>query len=473
LRKAAKLSQAELGSAIGVSRFTINRLEAGTIDLRADVASQIEGAVEAEGLVALVARRDQLAESAELRSSRDILLRRLLRTPGLQRVRIVLADDLDVHRLLADNSAVADARIELIVPTAVRERQLFHGQPIYGHVENQIKRVNEINDNRDGYFVEVFESPEVLFPAVMIRSPAGMECAYWPVVPSGGLVEGEDLEAVSSLEARTTARIDAHIDAVKAEASAIRRNDALAVVDPVPRPEGVNRPIIFTRFNPGSDPDELGDGEALVVALVVIHTVCPRRDLGIKRRMVVYRREDAGKRWSLPGHSVEEIDVRRARRVAEGGDFEDLSRSSSDSLAATLNHAPYFERSEGQIPIEVFKEAASRWLFAAYGIEVHIDRLENIVLPAELQQISKVRDDDDRPPTGRIVPRLFSLDLGPTALRGGSSAHELNEIKKRADVEEWGHADFDEHKDLNHFLIDANDSGFLADLCRDLGVAER
>ena len=475
LRKSAGLSQAQLGERIGVSRFVINRLEAGVIDLRADVAARIEQAVSASGLVALVAKREQLAESVELRSSRDILMRRLLSTPRLQRVRIVLADDLDVHGLLDDNPAIAEARIELIVPTAVRERELFQGQPIYGHVENQIKRVSEVaeSDGHHAAAIDVLESPAVLSPVVIVRSPAGIECAYWPVVPLGPLIEGRDLQAVSSLDARVTTMIDAHIDAVKAQASSIRKNDALAIVDPVARPPGENRPIIFTRFNAGADPDELGEDEALVVALVVIHTVCPRRDLGIKRRIVLQQRRDAGGSWSLPGHSVEEIDVRRARLQAEGHEFRDLSRPSSDPYAASLEHAPWFQQSGGAIPIEVFKEAASRWLFAAFGIEVHIDRLENIVLPPELQQISKKQRADSSSGTHRIIPRLFALDLDLAGAPHEPPVHELNKIKKRADVEEWGSADLAERDDLNDFLDDAKSIGFLEQLCRDLGVAER
>ncbi|MGH9212262.1 MAG: helix-turn-helix domain-containing protein [Acidimicrobiales bacterium] len=476
-RKAKGWSQAQLGEAINASRFMVNRLESGTNDLRADVAERIELALGVSGLVALVAKREQLGESDDWRDDRDSVLRRLLRTPRLQRVRIVLVDDLDVHALMAHNPAVVDASIEVIVPTAVRERQLFGDQPLYGHIENQIRRLSEHVDGfstkRGLGAIQLFESPAVLSPAVLIDSPAGTECAYWPVAPSGSVIEGTDLLAVSSLDSRVTAKIDAHIDAVKRQASRIQKNEAVAIVDPQPQQPGEDRPIIFTRFETGSDPEELGPDEAFAVALVLIHTVCPRRDLGIKRRVLVCQRRDYGGRWSLPGHSVGEVDVRRTRRSAERLDFTDLSRSSSDKLASTLEHADYFAQTEGAIPLDVFKEAASRGLWADFGVEVDINRLQNVVLPPELQRISKDQD-DDTPVVRRIVPRLFTLDL--TKVTGAPTTHELSEIKRRAhraNVDEWGYEDLAERDDLNDFLVSAKNSGLLLDLCRDLGVAPR
>jgi DNA-binding XRE family transcriptional regulator len=460
MRQAAGLSQSELGDAIGTSRFTVNRLEAGKMALSVDLATRIEEALTGEGLVSLVTKLDQLEETAELRSGRDILVRRLLRTPRVHSVRIVLADDLDVHEIIAGIAGLKDARIELIVPSPERERELFHGQPIYGHIESQIKRVNDLNDSDHGVTVEVRESGAVHSPVLVVRSPAGIECAYWPVLPVGGRVRGRDIEAHSSVDPATTSRIDAYVDAVHAESSRLQRNDALAVVDPKERPEGENRPFIFTRFAPSSDPTELDEGEALAVALVVIHAMCPRRAYGIGRRILVFKRSDVGGRWSLPGHSVEEVDVRRARRRAEHQEFEDLPRSTSEPLTATLDHAPWFGESGGEIPLAVFQEAASRWLFAAYGIEVDVNRLMNVVLPPPLQQIAKPGD-PKRP--GRIIPRLFALEI---------DAAELTIIKDRADVEEWGRADFAEHE-LNDFLKDAEDEGFLAGLCQELGAAER
>jgi transcriptional regulator with XRE-family HTH domain len=474
-RRSRGWSQSQLGEAIGASRYTIIRLEAGKQELTAEVAQQLEAALETEGLVALVAQREQLAGSGDHQLYRDVVVRRLLQTPRLQRVRLVLADDLDVHAMLAGNPALNDARVQVFVPTAARERELFHGQPIYGHIEDQIKILSELGDqwrDRVRGSLHIYESPKVLSPAILARSPAAIECAYWPVVPSASLVDGSKLQAVSSLDARVVTEVEAHIDEVEATASQVWRNEALAIVDSRPRPKGENRPIIFSRFGAAGARTDLGDDEAVTVALVVIHTLSPRRGLGIRRRILVYSWSDEPGLMSLPGHAVEEVDVRRAQRRAAGAHFVDLPRSSQEPLAATLEHADYLAGGGGGIPIQVFKEAASRGLFRDFGIEVDVDRLENVVLPPALQCISKEHPDTDDPGfVRRIVPRLFTLELSNVA--GDRSVHELTEIKRRASVEEWGYEDLAERDDLNDFLSDARESGFLRELLDELEVAPR
>jgi transcriptional regulator with XRE-family HTH domain len=474
-RKAKGWSQSQLGEAIGASRYTIIRLEAGRQDLTVEVARQIESALEAEGLAALVTKREQLADRGERRLDRDIVVRRLLGTQRLQRVQIVLADDLDVHAMVAGNRALDDARVQVFVPTAARERELFHGQPIYGHIENQIMELSGLAvawSSHGRGSLEIYESSVVHAPAVLVRSPTGIECAYWPVVPSGPVIDGHELQAVSSPDPRVTAQIEAHLEAMQAGASTIKRNEALAIVDAQPRPKGENRPIVFTRFQAVGQHSDQGENEAVTVALVLIHTVCPRRDLGVKRRILVHSWIDDPDQWSLPGHVVEEIDVRRARRRASGDEYIDILRSSQEPFDATLAHADYLGGGEGEIPLDVFKEAASRGLRRDFGVEIATDRLENVVLPPALQRISKEHPDrDDSVFVRSIVPRLFTLDL--SVVPGESGAHELSEIKKRARVEEWGYEDLLERHDLNDFLTDAKGEGFLLNLCHELEIAPR
>jgi transcriptional regulator with XRE-family HTH domain len=471
-RRAKGWSQSQLGEAIGASRYTIIRLEAGKQDLTAEVAQQIELALEIEGLASLVTKREQLADSGGHQFDRDIVVRRLLRTPRLQRVRFVLADNLDVHAMVAGNPAVDDAWVQVFVPTAARERALFNGQPIYGHIEEQIKILSELADQwRDrvrGSLV-VYESPDVLGPAILARSPAAIECAYWPVMPSESVVDGRKLHALSSVDPEVITKVEDHFEAVEATASRIWRNEALAIVDPDPRPKGEDRPTIFSRFQTIGEQRDQSENEAVTVALVLIHTRCPRRGLGIKRRILVYSRSDDPDRWSIPGYVVEEVDVRRARRTADGLDFVDLPRSSQESLAATLEHADYLAGGDGGgIPIDVFKEAASRGLFRDFGIEVAIERLEHVVLPPDLQHVSKDFGDGAEV---RLVPRLFTLDLPDVA--GTSATHELTKIKRRGAVDEWGYEDLAERDDLNDFLTEAKEDDFIVDLCRRLGVALR
>jgi transcriptional regulator with XRE-family HTH domain len=478
LRRARKVkgwSQSQLGDAIGLSRFTIIKFESGKQEMTVEVAQRVETALGTEGLVALVDKRESLADRGERRYDRDTVVRRLLRTPNLQRVRIVLADDLDVHGLIAGNPALVNARVQVFVPTAARERQLFRGQPIYGHLENQIKMLSELADDwgdRVRGSLDIYESAAVLGPTVLARSPSAIECAYWPVLSSGPLIDGRDMQASSTLDPRMIGRVEAHLEEIQAAASKIQRNEALAVVDPQPRPKGENRPIEFTRFEAVGDHEDLGADEAVTVALVLIHTICPRRDLGIKRRILVHSWSEDPDLWSLPGHAVEEVDVRRARLTADRGDYVDPPRSTKDPLDASLEHEPYFRRFGGEIPIEVFKQAASRGIFRDFGIEVEVCRLDNVVLPPALQRIAKERPDSDHAAVvRRLVPRLFTLEL--KEVPGNPSLQELSELKKRANVKEWGYQDLLEHEDLNDFLTDAKQDDFLINLCRDLGVAAR
>ena len=95
LRKARRgrgLSQEQLGDAVDASRFTINRLETGQVDRHPDLAQRLDTAL-GTMLATLVAKRDQGPDTTS-----NAVASRLLHTPSLQRVRIVLADLLGLPR---------------------------------------------------------------------------------------------------------------------------------------------------------------------------------------------------------------------------------------------------------------------------------------------------------------------------------------------------------------------------------------
>lgn len=468
-RRARGLSQEQLGDQVDASRFTINRLENGQVDLHPDLAQRLDTAL-GTMLATLVAKRDQGPETTS-----NAVASRLLHTPSLQRVRIVIADLLDVAELLRDNVAIANARVEVIVPSARREKQLFGGRPLYPHIENQLRRLRYVSPAKADApatawgAIEAFESETVLFSAILIRSPAGMECAYWPSVLSEDSEEAP-LPAVASRDARVAVRVDRHIDAVKAAGSPIRDNEALGILEPAA--DGTVGPLKFTRFarRLSEAYADLGENEGAMVSLVLVHAVCPRRGLEVGRRVVVYRRPGRA-RWSLISHGVDELDVRRAKLA--GGEEErlDLTRSSGDPLDAVYEHYGYLTSNvDGTVPERVFKEGAVRELFATFGLKVEVGRLRRRVTPPQLQRIEKPESPDDAYPSPRIFPRLFDLDL---TAHGPQARPELSLLKERADVEEWGYEDFRGRSDLNDFLERARDVGYLDPWLRDLGVVPR
>src|SRR5215470_16224922 len=145
-RQAKGLTQAQLAQLVGTSRFTINRLEMGSLDLTGQRAERIQAALDRPGLTSLVARREQLPAAPEI--ERDRVVRTMLGQPRLEKVTIVAADDLDIYAIIFDErrDTPLDARnIRIIFPSVERETQLFGGgQPLYGWIEYQIKRLAEL-----------------------------------------------------------------------------------------------------------------------------------------------------------------------------------------------------------------------------------------------------------------------------------------------------------------------------------------
>lgn len=470
-RRSKSMSQEALGKLVSTSRFTINRLENGQAELHPELADRIDEQL-GTTLVALVAKRDQVPDA-----NRDAIAYRLLHTPNLQRVRIVLADDLDVSDLLEGNEAISDARVEIIVPSARREKDLFGSHPVYGHLEGQLRRLGFIEPTSAPTLgdLELFESEDVLFSAIVVRSPAGMECAYWPPLMSHD-ADAPPLPVVSSSDMRVAMRIDLHIDSVKAAGSSIQRIGALGILTGGSDSDSKAAPIMFTRFvqQTSEGVEDLGTGEGVIAALVLVHAVCPRRGLEVGRRVVVHRRPGRS-RWSLISHSVDELDVRRAKVAGEAAGAEerrlDLTRSSVDPLEAVYEHHDYLvSGAGGSVPVRVFEEAASRELFASFGLAFDVRRLIPRPLPAALLTVDKHGADDEPIQIARVIPQLFDLEL---VAEKGSSRPELSVLKDHAEVEEWGVKDFEEHDDLNDFLLRARGSGDLSAWLKDLGIVAR
>jgi transcriptional regulator with XRE-family HTH domain len=467
-RYARQLSQSALGEMVGVSRFTIMRYERGEVAVPLRIAERMDKALDLSELASLVRRLEGLAGNDD--NERDLVVQRMLfDTPGLESVTLALTDDLDVFELIYEigqNRPRLDAReVRVIFPSIERERQLFTGQPLYAHVERQIKRLADLqdSDNRPYETLQIFESDEILASCVIARTRTGTECAYWSPLPVGGHLDGRTLPITSSIDPNTTGRIDEYVKHLLAGRDSLRSNEALCRVDaadPEPR---------FTRyFSLGTDQEEeVADDEGFAVALVLAIALCPRAHHGLARRIVTYSRPSARhdrERLSLFSNNVDDADIRTARSL-EAGRPPQVARSTRGALAAALDINDYLTAKGGMIPDLAFQLAAARE-FAMFGLQVAPERLHPVAVPAPLQLIKKPTVDDRR--RACKAPRVFTLELDPMG-----EEPELDRLSASADIEVVGIDDLAESTSLNSFLLQARDCGFLIPWLSHMGLARR
>ncbi|WP_225947162.1 helix-turn-helix transcriptional regulator [Plantactinospora soyae] len=468
-RQQRKISQADLGSAIGKNRFLIIRIEKGEQDLTLDQAEQLDQVLGTTELAALVRRLgDTAGTTAD--NQRDPVVRRLLReTPALESVTIVVADDLDVFGTIYDSSSDSprlDAReVNIIFPSVERERQLFGGQPLYGHIEYQIKHLADLQGSEYRPFgsLRVFESDDVLTSCVIASTRTGTQCAYWPPLPIATKVQGGKLPVMSTVDTYTNGRLEAHVAHLLAGREPLRTNEALCRVD-----EATTKPRFTRYFAVGTDQEEdVAEDEGFAVALVLAVALCPRKHYGVAPRVIMYKRPSARHdrgRLSLFSNNVDDADIRAARSIEAGTDPE-VARSTRGALAATLDINDYLRGKDGVIPDLAFQIAAARE-FAMFGLDVAPERLRPIQLPTDLRLIHKPAAGGR--PRAAVAPHVFALELDPTG-----AEPELDVLSATADSEVIGIDDIAESSRLNSFLVMARDGGFLLPLMESLGVAGR
>ena len=475
-RQARGLTQTELGQAVGVSRFTINRIEMGALEVSSALADRLQRELGLSNLALLVAQRDRLA--AITQNERDLVARRLLTTPSLERLRIVLADDLDLYGILftrlGESSFLSGCDVQVVVPTIDREYQLFGHLPLQGHFEYQIRRLIDLHDS-DAYpmsDLQVFESDLVLGSCIIAGTRTGTECAYWPVVPVAGVVHGNSLPVATTLDPNVTSKLAAHVDDLIKTRKPLQVNEALCRIvpsDPVDSTDDDGLPIFTRYFNVGLDQEEDVDvNEGFALALVLPVALCPRKHHGIARRVITYKREvmlDDRQRISLFSKRVEDADIRAARSHDESRSRDEAGRSTQGALSAALDINEYLTHNSGVVPERAYRAAARRE-FAMYGVDIDPGRLTPVPLPPELRLVEKHAG------RGRtraaLAPQLYTLEL---SAKGAEP--ELATLQANADVEELGVADLMETVRLNDFLSTARECGFLEPLLRRMGVAER
>jgi DNA-binding XRE family transcriptional regulator len=480
-RQGRGLTQEELGKEVGASRFTINRIEAGATDLTLALAEELERALKLTELRTLVAQRDRLV--APSNNGRDSVVARLLGAPDLYQLRVVLADETDIYsqlfRWVDGDMALRAEDIQIVVPTARRERELFgDSSPLFGHIEQQLKRMLALkrSDRYAADSLRIYESDDVVSPMIIAEAPNKIEGAVWPPIgvrnePGYGIAARMPVGVTA--DQQIISQFHSHIDwLIEDERKSLRSNEALCEVagerDPRAGQSDPSLPVFTRYFTIGEDQEEdVDDGEGIAVALILMIALCPRKRHGIARRVITFMRPASrtDQRRSLFSNAVEDIDIQRARATEEGLDAEDR-RSTRSALEAALDINEYLEARGKVIPDEAFRYAAAR-VMSMYDLDLDLSRFEPVPLPPELRLISKTSADGRR--RAAIAPRLFVVELK-------TDPSEFSVVSAKAhggEISEVGKLDLAEEGELNDFLDEARNTGFLAELLTSRGIADR
>jgi DNA-binding XRE family transcriptional regulator len=467
-RREKRLTQAELGRQVNTSRFTINRIETGSLDLSSHLVEPLAEILDLPDLATLVAQRDNLLVATV--NERDLVLRRLLNTPSVKKVVIASVDDLNIYEMLlpsrSDMPILSALDIDIIFPSAARERQLFNGRrPLYGHVEYQIKRLSDLqgSDDYSAANLRIHESDSILSSCAIVSTRAGTECAFWPLIPTPGKTSDATLPVITSVDPNTTGRFEAYAAELIRSSDPIHTNEALCQ-----RASAESGPQFTRFFSVGSDQeDDVDENEGFAVSLILVVALCTRKHYGIKRRLITYKRPSSlqdRERLSLFSNNVNDVDIRAARALAEKQTPEER-RSTSGALASAIDISGYLAANSGVIPDLAYRLAAIRE-FATFNLSVAPDRLSSVTLPDNLNLIHKPSFEGHN--RAAVAPKLFVLELDATR-----DQPELDVLRANADIEEVGLEDMRNASSLNDFLIASRDRGFLLPLLTDLRIAEQ
>lgn len=475
VRATAGYTQQQLAAKLGLSRFTIMRLEAGSQDLRLDQAQGIEEATGSSALVELVEARDRLEHARRGAPSREVGVRSLLERTGIHRVDVSLVDDLALHEFVDRNPKLANADVSVVVPTIEREKELFGDHRLSAHYERELKSLSDLSERRAA--ITVYESKRILQPGIIVRTSTGDECAVWPLMLRGDALRGANAPIIRSQDPTVIEEFASHINwALDGQevAQPVYKNEVLGVLGDEEREDGT-KPILFVGYSPHGEED--GEVErtnvGLAVSLLVVHGVTPREGLPPRRRFLLYKREHEKhdpNRWSLLSNHVDDADVRRAiARESEPAPPSEW-RAFETAEDAAVRDSLTLEKQDFEIPSRAFRYAAKRELATKFGLDLNDDdltnRLKPLPLPARLAQIDKFTEDTKhrRP----ILPSVFTLDLEKGELR----------LLRESSIETqaFGYKDLPTDGDdgvFNDFLVAAAVDGWLSDELKKLGVVEQ
>lgn len=426
------LSQAALGSRVGVSRYVINRLEGENQDVSLELAIKLADVLNRPELEQLT--RAQLASSsqpARLSNTRDARLEELLASPGLDRLVIVVADELDILSLLEDARINLPERVSIVFPSHTRQQQLRGpAAPTAAtwDVQKQITRIFEAlavggrlhpGEGPLDYDIKLYESDDVRQSFVLVGTAEGNQCAVWPALPNMQLDQSETIPVAVSAESSFIQLIEAHYRDLVRDRFPLTHLKAVVVVgeDNKSTPAGpVARHRLSSYFQLGVDSESeaaaAGDGETgrfgFGVALVLIHGYAVRGGRPLGRRVLLQQKDPESATYQLVSShlSAEDLIGTRDRR----------QRSTLTSYEAQRRLIA--RDREASVTSAAFIRAARHGLLDEFGAEVPDGALQPIPLPEPLWLVEKFDQRGNR--LMPVVPRLFHLDLTPGDNGNGS-----------------------------------------------------
>ncbi|WP_405068843.1 helix-turn-helix domain-containing protein [Kribbella sp. NBC_01510] len=423
-RKEVGLSQSTLGSRVGVSRYVINRLEGENQDLSLDLALKLAEVLDRPELEQLT--RAQLASSSQpVRhpNTRDALLEELLDSPGLARLVIVVADELDILGLLERARINLPEAVTIVFPSHARQQQLrgpAAPNSATWDVQRQITRIFEAlavggrlhpDEGPLDYDIKLYESDDVRQSFVLVGVAEGNQCAVWPALPN---IQPDQLETVPvavSADPSFIQLIEAHYRDLVRGRKPLTHLKAVVVVGkgngstpagPVAR----HRLSSYFQLGVDSELDEAATaGRARMrfgfgVALVLIHGYAERLGRPLGRRILLQQDPKSATYQLISTHiSDEDLD----------GTGERGPRSTSTSH--TARRKLIAGDREASVAPAAFIRAARHGLLDEFGADVPDDALQEIPLPEPLWIVEKFDLQGNR--LMPVVPRLFHLDLTP------------------------------------------------------------
>ncbi|MEV5966183.1 helix-turn-helix domain-containing protein [Kribbella sp. NPDC051952] len=418
------LSQAALGAQIGVSRYVINRIEGTNQDLSLEHAAKLAEFLDRPALEELA--RAQFASpvrTVESPSTRDALLEELLKSRGLDRLIIVLADELDIVSLLANARINLPERVTIVFPSHARQQQL-RGMAVptaaTWDVQRQITRIFEAlavggrlhpDEGPLDYDIKLYESDDVRQSFVLVGTAAGNQCAVWPALPNIQPDQFETIPAAVSAEAAFIQVIEAHYRDLVRDRMPLTHLKAVVVVDESNEstPAGpAARHRLSSYFQLGIDAEKdaarrgggATGGFGFGVALVLVHGYAerPGRPLG---RRVLLQQDAKSATYQLVSSHVSDEDL--------VGDGQRGPRSTSTSHEARRKLIAGDR--EASVNSDAFSRAARHGLLDEFGADVPVGALQEIALPEPLWIVEKIDPQGHR--LMPVVPRLFHLDLTP------------------------------------------------------------
>ncbi len=180
------LSQEALGDLIGVSRYVINRLEGQNQDVSLEQAGKLADVLDLPEITKLATRAlTEPAAQLEQPTTRDACLEALLSAPGLDRLEIVVADELDILSMLEKARLNLPPTVNIVFPTRARQEQL-RGPAVpkvrAWAVQNQITRIFEAlavggrlrpTAATLGFKLNLYESDDIRQSFVLVGSAEG------------------------------------------------------------------------------------------------------------------------------------------------------------------------------------------------------------------------------------------------------------------------------------------------------------